>query len=129
MVSAPPLHVAVDSGWRQHRVAMGSSAAPVLEEFDITHDGAGCRPFLRRSAHHERRLALPVVIAMEGDNHWARPLDTPVRRHGYRRYNVNNLKRARFKEIFPAPAKTDAIATCKMLALLKRRHPVPLAIS
>ena len=33
--------------------------------------------------------------------------------------NVNNLKLARFEEIFPAPAKNDHIDTDKMLELLQ----------
>jgi hypothetical protein len=38
---------------------------------------------------------------MEGYNGYARPLDGLVRQRGYRLYNINNLKLARFKEIFP----------------------------
>jgi len=38
---------------------------------------------------------------MEGYNGYARPLDSRVRQRGYRLYNMNNLKLARFKEIFP----------------------------
>jgi len=29
-------------------------------------------------------------VAMEGYNGWARPLDTLVRAHGYRLFNINN---------------------------------------
>ena len=58
---------------------------------------------------------MPVDVAMEGYNGWARPLDGQVQRHGYQLYNVNNLKLARFKEIFPAPAKSDSIDAHKIL--------------
>jgi hypothetical protein len=46
---------------------------------------------------------------MEGYNGHARPLDTLVREHQWRLFNVNNLKLARFKQVFPAAAKTDRI--------------------
>jgi transposase len=65
--------------------------------------------------------------ALKGYNGWARPLDTEVLRRGYRLYNVNNLKLARFKEIFPAPAKTDPIDTHKMLELFQLQRHLPLA--
>ena len=126
-VMPPQIHVAVDIGCRQHRVAIGGSDGQLLDEFDITHDGAGFRSFFAHVRRHERRLNLPVIVAMEGFNGWARPLDTQVRMRGYRLFNVNNVKLARFKEIFPAPAKTDAIDTRKMLELLTLRHHLPLA--
>jgi len=44
---------------------------------------------------------------MEGDNGYARPLDRLVQARGYRLYNINHLKLARFKEILPGAAKTD----------------------
>jgi transposase len=50
-------------------------------------------------------------------NGWARPLDQMILARGWRLYNVNNLKLARYKEIFPAPAKTDAIDARRMLEL------------
>ena len=126
MLPAPQFHVAVDIGCRQHRVAIASSDGRLLKEFDITHDLPGFRTFFRHIARHERRFGTPV-IAMEGFNGWARPLDSQIRARGYRLYNVNNLKLARFKEIFPAPAKTDGIDTRKMLELLTARHHLPLA--
>jgi transposase len=42
-------------------------------------------------------------------------------------YAINNLKFARFKEIFPAPAKTDAIDAKRMLELMRLRDQVPMA--
>jgi transposase len=64
---------------------------------------------------------------MEGYNGHARPLDRHVQEHGYRLLNVNNLKLARFKEIFPGPAKSDAIDTHRILELLRLQTHVPLA--
>jgi hypothetical protein len=64
---------------------------------------------------------------MEGFNGWARPLDTQILVRGWRLFNVNNLKLARFKEIFPGPAKSDPIDTRKMLELFELRAHLPLA--
>lgn len=54
---------------------------------------------------------------MEGYNGWARPFDSQILKKGYKLYNVNNVKLARFKEIFPASAKTDAIDARKIVEL------------
>ena len=64
---------------------------------------------------------------MEGYNGWARPLDSQIQSHGYQLYNVNNLKLARFKEIFPAPAKSDSIDAHKILELFQLQDHLPLA--
>jgi len=64
---------------------------------------------------------------MEGFNGWARPLDSMVRGRGYRLYNINNLKLARFKEIFPGAAKSDRIDTRKGLELFQLSDHLPLA--
>ena len=75
--------------------------------------------FFRRVELHRQRLERPVEVAMEGYNGWARPLDQQIQQRDYRLLNVNNLKLARFKEIFPAPAKNDHIDTDKMLELFQ----------
>ena len=64
---------------------------------------------------------------MEGYNGYARPLDGLVRARGYRLYNINNLKLARFKEIFPGAAKSDPIDARKGLELFQLRDHLPLA--
>ena len=121
------IQVAVDIGSRCHRVAVGHSDGRLLEEFDISHDKKGFNLFFDRITHHESHLNLPVSIAMEGFNGWARPLDREVLHRGYRLFNVNNLKLARFKEIFPGAAKTDEIDGRKMLELFQLRHHLPMA--
>lgn len=74
----------------------------------------------------ERHGAAYVRVAMEGYNGWARPLDKQVLARGWRLYSINNLKLARYKEIFPAPAKTDAIDARRMLELFvfDGKHPL-----
>lgn len=120
------LHVAVDVGCRRHRAAIGNLQGRVLAEFDVEHDAAGFTEFFRR-IEEQREEKQPVWVAMEGCNGYARPLDRQVRARGYRLLNVNNLKLARFKEIFAGPAKTDSLDTHRMLELLRIQSQVPLA--
>ncbi len=111
------LRVSVDVGCRSHNVAIGLSSGEVLDEFSITHEPEGFRQFFSRIEKQKRRFGCPVAVAMEGYNGYARPLDTLVRARNYRLFNINNLKLARFKEIFPGVAKTDEIDARKGLEL------------
>ncbi|OQK16985.1 hypothetical protein AU255_03540 [Methyloprofundus sedimenti] len=121
------LQVAVDIGSHEHYVAIGLSEGGILDEFSITHTPAGFQYFFSRIKLQEHLYNLPVDVAMEGYNGWARPLDSQIQSHGYQLYNVNNLKLARFKEIFPAPAKSDLVDTHKMLELFQLQDHLPLA--
>jgi len=102
-MSVHELRVALDIGSKRHRVGIATDDGKIVEEFDITHDKAGFELFFRRV--EARRNELPVVVAMEGLNGWARPLDRMIQKRDYELLNVNNVKLARFKEIFPGPAK------------------------
>jgi len=128
MVVAPKLHVAVDIGCRRHSVAIGLSSGELLEAFDIDHRPEGFADFFRRIERHHRRFhgAVPTV-AMEGYNGHARPLDTLIGERGWRLLNVNNLKLARFKQMFPAAAKSDPIDARRMLDLLQLGEHMPQA--
>lgn len=119
--------VGIDIGSYQHRVAIAGPDGAILEEFDLAHHALGFRDFFQRLEAYEKRYELPVAIAMEGFNGHARPLDNQIRMRGYALYNVNNLKLARFKEIFPGPAKNDPIDTHKILELFELRSHLPLA--
>jgi len=121
------LQVAVDVGARAHRVAVGDASGRLFEEFDLEHTAAGLRGFFDRIEALRGKRKTPVAVAMEGFNGWARPLDRQVLEHGWRLYNVNNLKLARYKEIFPAPAKTDAIDARRILELFRLRGELPVA--
>ena len=123
----PELRVGVDVGCYQHRVGISDPSGGLLEEFDVSHTPEGFRDFFRRVGDQEKRFGLPVVVAMEGFNGYARPLDSYIRLRDYRLYNVNNLKLARFKEIFPGAAKSDPIDTRKILELFHLRAHSPLA--
>ncbi|MBP2662980.1 MAG: transposase family protein [Firmicutes bacterium] len=111
------LLVGVDVGCRKHHVAIGGPGG-ITEQFEITHDAGGFSYFFRRVSEQERRQRLPVIVGMEGTNGYARPLDQLVKDKGYTLLNVNNLKLARFKEIFSSPAKTDSIDAQQIVTLM-----------
>jgi transposase len=121
------LRVSIDVGARQHHVAIGLSSGAVLEEFAIAHQPDGFAHFFARLATHHQHYPGPVAVAMEGYNGYARPLDRLILARGYRLYNINNLKLARFKEIFPGAAKTDRLDARKGLELFQLREHLPLA--
>jgi hypothetical protein len=103
------LRVGVDVGSRCHSVAIGLSDGSLLEEFEIPHTAEGFQEFFAR---------IEACV---------RPLDSLVRARGWRLFNVNNLKLARFKEIFPAAAKSDRIDSRKTLELFQLRDHLPMA--
>lgn len=111
MTTFSEIRVSVDVGCHCHRVAIGLPSGELLPE-GFTH-------FFQRIDAYQHRYGGAVAVAMEGYNGWARPLDTLVRTHGYRLFNINNLKLARFKEIFPAAAKSDRIDARKGLELFQ----------
>ena len=121
------LRVSVDVGYRRHSVALGLSSGEVLEEFEIEHRIEGFQQFFSRIEKHRKEKNCAVAVAMEGYNGHARPLDSMVRERGYRLYNLNNLKFARFKEIFPGAAKSDRIDARKGLELFQLSDHLPLA--
>ena len=121
------LRVGVDVGSRCHSVAIGLSDGRLLEEFEIPHTKEGFREFFARVEASARRHGAAVAVAMEGYNGHVRPLDSLVRARGWQLFNVNNLKLARFKEIFPAAAKSDRIDSAKTLELFQLRDHLPMA--
>ena len=123
----PHLCVGIDVGYRNHRVGIASPEGQILEEFDIPHTQAGFDEFFYRVEGQRKRLHLPVAVAMEGFNGHGRPLDRLVQQKGYRLFNVNNLKLARFKEVFPGAAKSDPIDTRKILELFRLKDQLPMA--
>ena len=121
------LRVGVDVGSRCHSVAIGLTDGSLLEEFEIPHTAEGFRDFFATVEGHAKTYPYPIAVAMEGYNGHVRPLDSLVRARGWQLFNVNNLKLARFKEIFPAGAKSDHIDTRKTLELFQLRDHLPMA--
>ena len=120
------IRIGIDVGSAHHRVAVGLPDGKLIDEFDVEHHADGFSQFFERIATHEHRHRLPVSVAMEGYNGWARPLDGQIQRRGWQLYSVNNLKLARYKEIFPAPTKTDAIDARRILELFQLSAHVPV---
>jgi transposase len=123
----PEIRVSLDIGCRFHSVAVGLADGSLLDEFEIQHTKSGFKSFFSKIQGYELKHKLPVSIAMEGYNGYARPLDQMIRARNYRLFNINNLKLARFKEIFPGAAKTDALDARKGLELFQLRDHLPLA--
>lgn len=113
------LLVGVDVGSRKHHVAIGSPNG-LVHQFAITHDAKGFEYFFSQVITQARRQKVTAVnVGMEGTNGYARPLDQMVKDKGYRLMNINNLKMARFKEIFAAPAKTDRLDAQQIVSLMR----------
>lgn len=127
IMNASTLRVAIDVGSERHYVAVGLPDGSIIDEFNIAHHALGFTEFFDRITKLTHRHPLPVAVAMEGYNGWARPLDGQIIAHGYDLYSVNNLKLARYKEVFPAPAKTDAIDARRILELFRLSDHLPLA--
>lgn len=125
--SAVELRVSIDVGCYRHSVAVGLSDGQLLSEFEIPHEQTGFEEFFARIGAYERQYRCPVAVAMEGYNGWGRPLDQLILKQNYRLFNINNLKLARYKEIFPGAAKTDAIDARKGLELFMLSEHLPLA--
>ena len=129
MFYCPPadIRVSVDVGCKSHQVAIGLSSGEVLDEFSIGHQPDGFRTFFAKLEQLEKLYQCPVRVAMEGYNGYARPLDSMILARGWQLYNINNLKLARFKEIFPGAAKTDAIDARRGLELFQLQDHLPMA--
>lgn len=129
MFYCPPsdIRVSIDVGCKSHQVAVGLSSGEVLDEFSIDHHPDGFRSFFAKLEKLEQLYQCPVQVAMEGYNGYARPLDSMVLARGWQLYNINNLKLARFKEIFPGAAKTDAIDARRGLELFQLQDHLPMA--
>ena len=121
------LRVGVDVGSHRHSVAVGLSDGSFLEDFEIDHDMGGFQTLFSRIEALAEVHGGSIAIAMEGYNGHARPLDRLVLARRWRLFNVNNLKLARFKEIFPAAAKTDRLDARKALELFQIGDHLPLA--
>ena len=74
----PHLCIGIDVGCKAHRVGIATPDGSILEEFDISHTDAGFQEFFRRVEQRRHQLSLPVAVAMEGYNGYARPLDRLV---------------------------------------------------
>ena len=94
------LHVSIDVGCYQHHVSVGLANGDYLGSFEFNHDKPGFEQFFAQVNEFKTQSNGNVSVAMEGYGGHARPLDQMLLSSGYQLLNVNNLKLARFKEIF-----------------------------
>jgi len=121
------LQIGIDVGSLNHAVAVSDGFGNIINEFEMTHTQKGFNHFFKIIEDEASKRDATITIAMEGYNGWARPLDSLILQKGYKLYNVNNVKLARFKEIFPAAAKTDAIDARKIVELFSLQKHLPVA--
>ena len=121
------LEVGIDVGSLNHSIALSDGFGKIISEFEITHTQKGFDFFFKTIEREASKRDATVAIAMEGYNGWARPFDRLILEKGYALYNVNNVKLARFKEIFPAAAKTDSIDARKIVELFSLQKHLPIA--
>ncbi len=121
------LQVGIDVGSLSHSVAIGDGNGDFIKEFEITHSQKGFDAFFKTIDTEAKKRDATVIIAMEGYNGWARPFDRLILQKEYKLYNVNNVKLARFKEIFPGAAKTDSIDARKIVELFSLQKHLPVA--
>jgi len=121
------LQIGIDVGSLNHAIAVSDGLGNIINEFEITHTQKGFDDFFKIIENEADKRDATITIAMEGYNGWARPFDSLILQKGYRLYNVNNVKLARFKEIFPAAAKTDAIDARKIVELFSLQKHLPVA--
>lgn len=124
-ITPKELKVGIDVGSINHAVAISDDEGHILKEFEITHTKRGFELFFTSIEKIANDNNATLSIAMEGYNGWARPLDGLIQERGYKLYNVNNLKLARFKEIFPGAAKTDKIDARKIVELFSLQKHLP----
>ena len=124
-ITPKELKVGIDVGSLNHAVAISDDQGNILKEFEITHTSKGFESFFNIIEKISQSNHATVSIAMEGYNGWARPLDGLIQERGYKLYNVNNVKLARFKEIFPGAAKTDQIDARKIVELFSLQKHLP----
>ena len=121
------IQIGIDVGSLNHAVAISDGHGNIINEFEMTHTQKGFDSFFKIIENEASKRDATITIAMEGYNGWARPLDGLILQKGYTLYNVNNVKLARFKEIFPAAAKTDAIDARKIVELFSLQKHLPVA--
>jgi len=130
-MSTPPLShilfVGIDVGSQSHSVAFGDEHGNILLEFDMHHTHEGFEHFFSLLEHYAQIHHATPRIAMEGYNGWARPFDQMILQRGYHLFSVNNVKLARFKEMFPGAAKNDRIDAQKILELFTLDKRLPAA--
>ncbi|WP_350342983.1 IS110 family transposase [Proteinivorax tanatarense] len=112
-----------DDSWCGRRLLQSSCshrlAGDIVTDFEIPHSQKGFKYFFNQITSFVQAYEVSdIVVGMEGTNGHARPLDQMVKDKGYILLNVNNLKFARFKEIFATPGKNDRMDARQIVTLM-----------
>lgn len=87
MSVAYEIRVCMDIGSQSHQVAIGLSTGKIIEEFCISHTPLGIKSFFQKIDEYQSQYQLPVVVAMESYNGYARPIDKQVLSKGFKLIN------------------------------------------
>lgn len=121
-LNSQEIRVCLDIGSEKHYAVIGLPTGEIFEEFPVIHSPQGISKFFDRVDKLSKKHQLPVSVAMEAYNGYARPIDQMVLDKNYRLFNVNNHKLARYKEIFPGPSKSDPVDARAILELFNMRE-------
>lgn len=121
-LNSQEIRVCLDIGSEKHYAVIGLPTGDILEEFSIIHSPQGIKKFFDRVDKISKKHQLPVSVAMEAYNGYARPIDQMVLEKDYRLFNMNNHKLARYKEIFPGPSKSDPVDARTILELFNMKE-------
>ena len=115
------IRVCMDVGSAEHYVAIGLASGERIHDIVLKHETKAIDKFFGRIEKIQQQYNLPVVFAMEGYNGHIRPIDKRILEKGYRLYSVNHLHLARYRELFPAPAKTDKLDAWKIYEFIGQK--------
>ncbi len=122
VICSDEIQICMDVGSAEHYVAIGLASGKRLEELVVKHTSSSIRQFFEKIEALHQQYRLPVAVAMEGYNGHVRPIDKQVLAKGYRLYSINHLHLARYREMFPAPAKSDSLDAWKIYEFLGERN-------
>lgn len=125
VVLTDEIRVCMDVGSAEHYVAIGFASGKRIQDIVLKHEAREINQFFGKIEKIQQKYNLPVVFAMEGYNGHIRPIDKQILEKGYKLYSVNHLHLARYRELFPAPAKTDRLDAWKIYEFISQKdNPV-----
>lgn len=118
---ADEIRVCMDVGSAEHYVAIGLASGERVQDIVLKHESKEIDLFFGKIEKIQQKYNLPVVFAMEGYNGHVRPIDKRILKNGYKLYSINHLHLARYRELFPAPAKTDKLDAWKIYEFMGQK--------
>lgn len=73
-LNSQEIRVCLDIGSEKHYAVIGLPTGEILEEFPIIHSPQGIKKFFDRVDKISKKHQLPVSVAMEAYNGYARPI-------------------------------------------------------